>query len=52
MPGWMIVFALLMFSGAFGARGPNGSPFLELTSILFGILFVVTVAARFMRGRA
>jgi hypothetical protein len=55
MLGWMIVFALLAVFGVginVISAGELAPLSLKLTSLLFAVLFFITIAVRFVRGRA
>jgi hypothetical protein len=51
MNGWMIIFALTsMTSGLWG--GSNESPAALFASGIFGLLFLLSIGARAVRGEA
>jgi ABC-type Mn2+/Zn2+ transport system permease subunit len=53
MLGWMILFALMILPGAAAAMtGHANATSLKTTSLIFGALFVTSVLARMVRGRA
>ncbi len=53
MLGWMILFALMTVPGAVAAMtGYTVGASLKTTSVVFGLLFVVTLLARTVRSRA
>ena len=53
MRGWMILFALMsMVAGAMSFTEPSTVVSAKGASVVFGTLFLVSVAAQAMRGRA
>ncbi len=52
MLGWMLIFALMLFCGAFAPVG-NGGPVPAMTlSLVFGFLLAISALTLLLRGRA
>lgn len=51
MLGWMLIFALMVLCGAIAAVGIGPAPGLT-SSLVFGVLLVISALSLFLRGRA
>jgi hypothetical protein len=53
MPGWTILFALLSSGGVVGTLAVNPNSLgLQTGSVLFAVLFLLSLLVTFLRGRA
>lgn len=52
MLGWMLIFALMVLSGLVAAAGDSGPIPIMTSSLVFGILLIVSALTFLLRGRA